>query len=377
MSGRQRSYRSTSSSLFLIVAVAATSVSCGRADARASMEPPPVPVRTELAGASSDPCRTELTGTLRAERRIDLAFKVAGYVTNVAHSGARLLEVGDRVQQGQVLATVRATDYTAKSTELSGLRAQANAAVVQADLEEGRASRLLATGAISRAEYDVAKNRLDAARGSESAAKAGLSQADILLADTRLIAPFDSVVLARQVEPGTLAAAGTPAFSLGIIDTLRIDVAVSEASAQTLSPGSEVPFRVVGATDQRVARVFTVSPRVDPRTRLVPVELTLKNEDLALRDGRPVQVTIPDACPNAAALVPVASLVRAAGSDGRLIVWVCNAERGRSRAQRREVVVTGLVGARAAIASGITAGERVITAGATLVSESTDVEVLP
>lgn len=350
---------------------------CARAEAAPTASPPPVPVRVEAASPPPTACGVELTGTLRADRRVELAFKVPGYVTGLARHDGRPLEVGDHVKRGEVLATIRASDYAAKSMELAGLQGQTSASRAQAELDEARAARMLEKSAIPRAEYDAAKNRLDAARAAENATAAGRQSADILLGDTRLVAPFDATVLARHVEAGTLVAGGTPAYALGALDTMRIDVAVPEGPASRLAPGVEVGFRVTGREGRLVARVLTVSPRVDARTRLVPVELVTPNGEGTLRDGRPVRVAVAEACVTGTAMVPVASLVRPGGDAGRAIVWIASADRGVGRAERREVEVRGLVGASVVVTGAVAPGERVVTMGSTVVSESTKVEVLP
>ncbi len=360
----------------LVALLAGAAAGCTRAEAR-TRAAPPVPVRVATAAAPPTRCASERTGMLRADRRVELGFKVGGYVTQVASRGARLLEPGERVKQGEVLAAVRASDYAAKVAELASVGAQADATLAQARLDEARARKLLAEGAIAPAEYDSAKNRLDAGIAARASAGAGQRQADLLLADTRLSAPFDATVLARHVEPGQLAAPGAAAFALGVLDWLRIDVAVPEAAAGSLRAGDEVPFHVAGATSTRLARVHAIVPQADARTRLVPVELRVENADGALRDGRPVTVLLGEACPAAAALVPVASVVRAAGDEGASTVWVTTAERGRARVERRRVVVGGLVGDQLALQAGVRPGESVVTAGATHLAEGVEIEVLP
>jgi RND family efflux transporter MFP subunit len=352
-------------------------LSAGCAPQTAAEATPPVPVRLSPVTAVPARCSLTVTGMLRANRSVALSFNVGGYVTAIARRGNRTIEVGDPVRRGELLAAVRQTDYGERSAERASLAAQALASRTQAVLDEGRAARLLASGAISRSEYDSASNRLEATRAAAEAAEAGRRGADISLSDTRLIAPFDATLLARNVEQVALVAAGTVAYVLGSLGTMRVDVAVPDSVASQLAPGAEVPFRVAGSSERRTAQVLTLSPRVDARTRLIPVELVTQNRDGALRDGRPTHVEFPNACLAGDAVVPVESLVRASGDKGLPSVWVTRAERGLAKAERREVEVVGLVEASVVVKGKLSPGERVVTMGATHVSDAVDIEVLP
>jgi RND family efflux transporter MFP subunit len=367
---------SSAAAAWLALLLSASVVSCSPAHADTGARSP-IPVRTESVAAPPGQCVHALTGTLRADRRVDLAFKVGGYVTKLGGANGHPLEAGDKVRRGEVVAELRSSDYAAKTGELLGVRAQTSALRAQAEIDEARARRLLAADAIARAEYDGTKNRLDAAIAAEHAANAGVVEADILLADTRLVVPFDATVLARHLEPGALVAPGTVGYALASLERLRVDVAVAEKDARALRIGDSIEIDADEPPAVRRARVLTVAPSVDPRTRLVPLELVVDNTDGALREGRPAQVRIPERCPPAVAVVPVTSVSRAAGDTGPTYVWVSSVARGRGRVERRTVAVTGLIGSTATVTGDVRVGERVVTAGATVVAAGAEIEVLP
>src|SRR5438067_8581036 len=191
---------------------------------------------------------------LTPNAQVELAFRVSGYVvelyqTKGADGRLRPLEPGARVVAGTVLARIRPTDYQvvvdkargAKEEAQAGVATaeaqlvQAQASLAQAQLDFSRASALWEQESISKPVYDASKAKLDVANAVVDAGKAGIvaankrqetaeaqmREAQIPLGDTELRAPFDAVVLARRAALGTLAAAGSPAFTLADLATLK------------------------------------------------------------------------------------------------------------------------------------------------------------
>jgi multidrug resistance efflux pump len=189
---------------------------------------------------------------LTPNAQVELAFRVPGYVVALYQTkgaeGRLRPGAGSARRRGTIPARIRPADYQvadkmrrAKEEAQAGVAtaeaqlAQAQATLAQAELDFSRVSALWQQESITKPVYDASKTKLDVGKAAVDAAKAGISaatkrretaeaqmrEAQIPLGDTELRVPFDAVVLERRVELGTLAAAGSPAFTLADLATLK------------------------------------------------------------------------------------------------------------------------------------------------------------
>jgi RND family efflux transporter MFP subunit len=144
----------------------------------------------------------EVPATLQWSHRVELSAAVSGIVRTVH------VDVGDQVKKGQVLLALDATAYQARVAEIQAgiLRLQAEAAEAARDLV--RVQELYARTVVATADLDQAKLRNTRAASQLEEARASLRQNQKVLDDSTLRAPFDAVVVQRQVEPGMSVAAG-------------------------------------------------------------------------------------------------------------------------------------------------------------------------
>lgn len=157
------------------------------------------------------------------------------------------------------------------------------------ELAYRRQRELSASGATSRQALDSARYALDEARAQLDLARAEAAQADTALADTRLIAPSDGVVLTRVVEPGTVVQAGTAVVSLALRDPVYVRAYVSEARLGEVPPGTEVTVTTDSSPRAYAGQVGFVSPRAEFTPKTVQTE-ALRTE-LVYR----LRIRVPDA----------------------------------------------------------------------------------
>ncbi|HEU4404662.1 MAG TPA: efflux RND transporter periplasmic adaptor subunit [Polyangiaceae bacterium] len=365
----------------LALAALAALPACKRA------EPPPkrpVAVRVEALAPSSPESLTPYGGTVLAQTQVELSFKVGGYVKGIGRApggkGARLLQPGDAVEKGEVLATLREDDFRNKLSELSGLRSDAASVYARAKLEYERAEGLFAQGAISKAEFDSVKARYGSAAGAAAAAGARVSEASLVLSDAKLRSPIDGIVLSRGVEVGALVAPGAPVFVIADTRTVRVLFGVPDVVRQGLAlerpvavTSDAIPGRVFAGT------VTKIAAQADARTRAFDVEATVDNADGALKVGMVAQAVLGASGegPGASLLVPLSAVVRPPGAASGFAVFVAAPEAGADVARLRRVGLGELASNRVAVTEGIGPGERVIVQGATLVGDGQRVNVIP
>jgi HlyD family secretion protein len=138
------------------------------------------------------------------------------------------------------------------------------------------------------------------ARGQLAQSRASLALAQQRLADTRLIAPEDGVILARVHEPGTIAAIGDVVYSIVLTHPTWIRAYVAEPSLERLHPGMEAEVRTDGGKRYR-GKVGSISPLAEftPKTVQTPeqraelvyrLRVVVEQADDSLRQGMPVSV---------------------------------------------------------------------------------------
>src|SRR5262249_24803296 len=247
------------------------------------------------------------------DAQVDLAFRVSGYVVDICQATAadgrvRPVEPGYAVHAGTVLARVRPADYEAVVDKTrgvhqeaeAGIRAaeaqlvQAEAGLAQAELDFRRSSTLWDQESITKPAYDASKARVDIARASVDAAKAAIAaaqrrassaqaqmrEAQIAFGDTELRAPFDSILLERRVEIGSLAAAGTPAFVLADLRSVKARFNVPDFALADFRQGQLLTLSIVAFPGETFSgRIISLNPAADPKARSFEIEVALPNRN--------------------------------------------------------------------------------------------------
>jgi RND family efflux transporter MFP subunit len=351
---------------------------------------PAIAVRVEAVMPLPPSNRSRYSGIVRAQRQVEVAFRSGGYVDSVAtvsvdgpHGAlgeeTRPLQSGDRVHIGMVLASLRQGDYRQRLSEATAMSAEASASQRNALTDFKRARRLLARGAISRAEYDTTKSRFDVLNGTVVAAAARAGQTRSILRDTALRSPLDGIVLDRTLEVGALVAPGAPVFVVADTSVVRLAFAVSDSVQSELAVGR----RMVATSTAAPGRAFTgavskIAAQADPRTRTFEIEVSVDNPDLILKVGMIASVQAQATKGKLDSLVvPISAIVQTPESGDDFVLYVVTEDEAASVAHARAVRLGDLVGNRVTVLSGVQNGERVVVQGSTLVTDGVRVNVIP
>ncbi len=360
-----------------LLALGATALGCGgekNAQPRETLAPP---LAVKLATAHEEKLDTlyRTSGTVRGQSTAVLTSKTVGYIRSV------LVQPGDRVRAGQVLAVLEANDSAAgvrraragleQSVESrieaeNGLRA-AQAALRIAQATHDRVAALLANRAIAQQEYDESEARLRNAvaqeemararvRGSGSRieqAKAEMGEAQVALDYARITAPFDGRVIERRIDPGNLASPGMPLLVVERDAHLRVEAAVDESRAGTVALGDTVVVEI-DTLDKPVTGVLCeIVPSVDVASRAFLVKADLPPNLPGLRPGMFARVgfrvgTRPRLVVPLTAIATSGALDRVFAVDG-------------DHLRLRMVTLGERQGSWVEVLSGLGAGERVVT----------------
>ena len=336
---------------------------CGGGDPPA---PPPLPVTVVVVGSGTGVDETRYSGAIKADESVDLAFRVSGIVeaiTQVRGGDGRIRSVqdGDPVRRGTVLARLRRAEFRDQLTD-------ANAALRQAKADYERASQLIESSSISKAEYDAAYARY-------TASQARWSQANISLGDATLRAPLDGVVLHRSVEVGSLAGPSAPAFTIADTRVVKVVFGVSDVVVADLELGDSLPIQAEALPGSLLhGRITRISSSADPDSRVFEVEAALPNPQGRLKVGMLATLRL-ERARETGLVVPLAAVVRPTSDSTGYAVYV-TAENSAPRARLRRVQLGEASGNLIAVRQGLRAGERVIVRGATIVADSQIVRII-
>jgi membrane fusion protein, multidrug efflux system len=310
------------------------------------------PVRAEQVGVRAEHSGTRYAGEVRARHETELAFRVAGRVQT------RAVEVGTQVKAGQVIATLDPQDYAlavgAAQAQLTA--AEAEAKLAQQDLQ--RFSELRAQNFISQAELDRRRTTAEAAQARARQLRAETARQGNQQAYTRLTAPHAGVVTAITLEPGQVVAAGQPVAQLARSGEREVRIDVPENALDALRAARTLTIRLWSAPDVRYAgRLRELSPMADAASRTYRARVSFAEPDAAVKLGMTATVEV------GGEATPGLSVAQAAlfKINGQPQVWVV--DRKTLKVAARSVQLGALSGDRAAIVSGLAAGEWVVTAG--------------
>jgi RND family efflux transporter MFP subunit len=323
---------------------------------------------TTVAPAQSALSRT-FTSVVRARVESDLGFRTGGKVVE------RLVDVGDQVKAGQVLARLDPADH---QLAVKAAADQVQAAAVdaqQAASDEARFRRLLADGSVGAADHERQKARADAA-----AARLDQAQRQLALARNReghatLAAPYAGLVTALRFELGQVVAEGQPVVSLArageteIVADLPEDwVGRARGLAATAAPWNEPAARV-----RLVLRELSPQASAPGRTYRARYAASAESRAAvaALPLGSTMQLTLsaPPAGP-ATTVLPVSALVKGSGPAG---VWALDAK--GSGLVFTPVQVVSVDDATVHV-TGLAAGSRVVSVGAQKLDAGTVVRAI-
>lgn len=297
----------------------------------------------------------ELPGEMEPFLSVSLHAKVTGYVERV------LVDRGSAVKQGDLLIELSAPEMKAQIAEAESKvraseadRSQAEAQLAAAQELVERLKKAAETpGAVAGNEVIQAEKQVDAAQAlvhsreqASKAAEAAVAAQRELEAYLKITAPFDGVVTDRLVHPGALVGPGAEDPALLIIQQvsrLRLVVPVPEEDVGAMSPSATVSFTVPAHPDRTYSgKIARIAHALDQKTRTMPVELDVTNQDGSLAPGMYTTLKWPVRRTRPALFVPKSSIVTTTertfvirDNDGRA-EWV-DVKKGESEGDLVEV----------------------------------------
>jgi RND family efflux transporter MFP subunit len=347
------------------VFAAAFVTACGESNTYVAPPPPKVTVAPPVQQKITR--YFEATGTTAAVNSANLVARVQGFVQDISYKD------GDLVKQGTVLFTIEPEPYQVKLQQAKAAQGGMQATLDQAQADFERQTELASRQVNTKAQLDAATASRNSGQAKLQQAEGDTKQAEINLTYTKVTAPFDGIVTARQVSLGELVGNGSATVLATIVQMnpihvnftanerdvvrARADMTLNRMTIADLK-GLPVEFGLQTETGfPHKGQLDYVSPSIDASTGTATLRAVSQNDDRMLLPGYFVRVRIPWKEENAV-LVPDIAL----GSDqGGRYVLVVDAQ---NVVAQRKVEVGPLQGESRVIEKGLTAEDRVIVGGA-------------
>jgi RND family efflux transporter MFP subunit len=330
-----------------------------------------------------------LTAEFKPFQEVDVMAKVAGYVKQIN------VDVGDRVTQNQVLATLEVPEMADDLTRANAAveRSQAEVARANDELQRAQAAHQIADisykrlsavsekkpGLVAQQEIDDAQSKDLVAEAQVSAAKSALAVAQeqvqvnkaevqkivTLIEYTKVVAPFTGVVTKRYADNGSMIQAGTasqtqamPVVRISENSLLRLILPVPESAVPTVHIGQQVEVRVPTLNRSFPGRVARFADKLSLATRTMDTEVDVPNPNLVLIPGMYAEVDLTLDRRNDVLAVPTMSIDHDSDTSGRVMVVTPN-----NRVESRKITLGIETAQNVEVRSGLNEGDMVVLSG--------------
>ncbi len=321
----------------------------------------------------------ELPGTIRALEQTKLYPRATGYVRRW------LVDIGDKVKAGQLLAEIDTPDLDAQiaqaRAQVAAAHATVNQASAQRDYTKSNAARyqtlsdqqLVAKSQVEQTQAQASTDEatLAAAQSNVAAQEANLRRLIDTQAFAKVTAPFAGTITTRSIERGQLVTEGTATemFTLVATDPVRIFIDVPQTVAPSVRVGTDVAVTVREFAGKTFAgKVTRAAGALDPELHTMSTEVQVPNPDGALLPGMYVQVALTLPVPHRVLEIPSTALY--SDAQGVRVATVT----AQGKIHFLPITIERDTGATIQIASGLTGDERIVTIAVPGLAEGDAVE---
>lgn len=322
------------------------------------------PVKVVEIGEAQTTRQLDYSGSVRARTEMNLGFRIAGKVTE------RLVDIGQHVNAGDVLARVDSSDYELSVKSAQASLDAAERQVETVDLAKKRAEQLYAKNFAPKSQLDQATLTYDQAVATRDAARSTLAQAQNQVHYTDLKASQAGIVTAVSADVGQVVGAGTPVMTVAVDGEKEVSIAVPEMDIAGFRPGKEV--KASFWSDEGLTldgKVREVAGSADPQSRTFAVRVSLPNDPRVLLG---MTANVEATVGSKAQLVSI-PLTAMAEKDGKQIVWTV--DRASDTVHPRPIKVANFTADGVSVADGLKQGDVVVAAGTQFMTENLKVKL--
>jgi len=348
-----------------------------------SESPPLTAVRTARVQNIDTGSTNTYSANIQPYQQVDLSFKSNGYLVAIrqvrdADGHIRNIDQGDYVAKGTLLATVQQDDYQQKLDQAKAQLARAQAEHERAKLSFERMSTLYKVGAATQPDFDDTRAQFQSTQAAVDSATAQVAEAQLALGYCELRAPFDSWVLKRNVDVGTLVGPATNGFTLADTRTVKAVFGVPDVGMGHIKLGSPQTVRTEALPNPFSGHVTAISAAADPKSRVYSVEVRIDNPQNLLKAGMIASITIGTPPPEGGvAVVPISAVVRSPSNPNGFAVFVTDGAGEIVKVHTQDVTLGNTYGNDIAVRSGLGPGDWVVTSGSNMIKNGDQVRIIP
>lgn len=296
-------------------------------------------------------------GTSRAANGVDLAVQIGGIVKDIRFQPNQQVNAGDLILQ---------LDDAVEKADL--IDAQAAVALESSTLS--RSKTLTSRGVGTQASNEQAVAQFATARSR-------LARTQAIIEQKALKAPFSGVIGIARINVGQFLQPGTVVATLQDLKSMKVDFSVPEQMINRIKIGQSVKFGLEETVLNLEGRIIGIDPKVDPQTRLVSVQAIFENKgDSSILPGRFVHVRIELPREENVITVPQTAVITSLYGD--YVYTVHEETKGDQKqliAKQVFVKVGRREGRESEIISGLTAGQKIVTAGQNKIQSGTVIKI--
>jgi multidrug efflux system membrane fusion protein len=315
-------------------------------------------VRAVQAVAKPMPVLIDAVGTVEPEQSVQVRAQIGGVLQAV------MFKEGDKVKAGQLLFQIDPRTLQAQYNQAVAALARDKAQLENAKAQQQRLEPLLKREFITRQEYDVAVTSVRSLEATVQAGQANVEQAKIQLDYSRITAPISGRTGQLTVKPGNLvgtSGGGTPLVTINSTDPVLVGFSIPERQLEEIRRfQNEKDMRIEILPDRSgppvaTGRLVFVDNTVTPQTGTVLLKTRVDNSKEAIWPGQFVNVRVVLTVEPEAVVVPEVAVQP--GQNGPFVYLIGPEE----KVEIRPVRVSRQIGGEVVIASGVSAGDRIIT----------------
>lgn len=342
---------------------------CKPPQAAPSAAPPPPAVIVGTVTKQTVPIYVENVGQTQASETVEIRARVSGFITEAP------FKEGSLVKKGDLLFKIDPRSYAAVVDQSKANVTKAEASLERAKGDLQRLEPLVAASAISKQDRDTAGTTAKVAEADLLAAKAALATAELNLSYATMVAPFDGMIGARNVDVGNFVGSSADTMLLATVSTtdpMRVSFNVAEQNYlrfQRRFMGDEVAkeehsakmeFELIlsdGKVYEHKGRFEFADRALDSRTGTLKIVVSFPNAEHLLRPGQFARVRAkPEERPDAL-LVPQRAVIETQSLQSVLVVGEGN------KVIQKPVKTEGRYNDQFIVSSGLNEGDRVIIEG--------------
>jgi len=246
-----------------------------------------IPVTVQAVTDNTNSSILAVSGKVQAENSAQLSTRMMGYVNSVAAN------VGDQVNEGQLLMSINNTDLQAKKAQINAGISEATAAFNNAQKDYNRFKNLFAENSASQKELDDMTAQFNMAKARLESAKQLKNEINAQLAYTNITAPFSGVITSKNVKKGDMASPGQPLISIEVPGNFEVMALVPESEISQIKSGTQVNVMISSIDETLTGSVKEVSTSAQQTGGQYLVKIALDKTEVPVLSGMFATVNFP------------------------------------------------------------------------------------